>query len=170
MTLYLTPGDIRLTQAAVVSETQHSELDSIVKLFQNFSVNKTAKILRVKMSRAVTVLLLVTFILDPSHAFFWSRLFGSSTPSPSSSPASSPGSRSAELTPSWDSGADSLTWREAQQWCEARGLRSVGEIIINRRNSWHYLQGCECRHGGQGSRGPRITQQVRNGLLLDFRD
>ena len=84
------------------------------------------------MSPTVTLLLLVTFLLDPSHAFFWSRLFGSSSPSPPSSPASSPGSRSAELTPSWDSGADSLTWREAQQWCEARGLRSVGEIIINR--------------------------------------
>merc|ERR1711971_792287 len=118
----------------------------------NFSlqiVNKTAKHLRVKMPRAVTLLLLVTFLLGPSHAFFWSRLFGSSSPSPPSSPesppgsrsaelssgssspsppsspASPPGSRSAELTPSWDSGADSLTWRQAQLWCESRGLRAV---------------------------------------------
>merc|ERR1711971_231854 len=94
----------------------------------NFSlqiVNKTAKHLRVKMPRAVTLLLLVTFLLGPSHAFFWSRLFGSSSPSPPSSPASPPGSRSAELTPGWDSGADSLTWRQAQLWCESRGLRAV---------------------------------------------
>ena len=35
------------------------------------------------------------------------------------------------LTPSWDSGATSLTWHEAQRWCGARGLRSVQRYCHN---------------------------------------
>ena len=124
--LYLTPGDMRLTQGPVVSETYHSELVShftfLFRPFLNQQDSKTPP----KMSRTVSLLILATCLLGPSHAFFWSRLFGSDESS-SPTPATSPGSRSSDLIPSWNSRprADSLTWREAQQWCEDRGMRLV---------------------------------------------
>ena len=136
--LYLTPGDMRLTQAPVVSETYHSELVShFTFLFRPFLNQQDSKT-HPKMTRTVSVLILATCLLGPSHTFFWSRLFGSDVSSSdkgvtrstklsgSLSPAS-PGSRSGKLIPSWDSRpkADSLTWREAQQWCEDRGMRLV---------------------------------------------
>ena len=120
----MTPGDMRLTQAPVVSETYHSELVSHFTILFRPILNQQDSRIPPKMSRTVSLLILATYLLVPSHAFFWSRLFGSDESS-SSSPASPPGSRSGDLIPSWDSRpkADSLTWREAQQWCEDRGMR-----------------------------------------------
>ena len=82
--------------------------------------------------------LVTTCLLVTCHAHL-SWIFGPASPQLSLKPRShevrGPGLTSAlpsvlghhtfGLTPSWDSGATSLTWHEAQQWCRARGLRSV---------------------------------------------